>query len=281
VTQVGKVIEIRRYPVKSMLGEVIEEAAVTERGLEGDRVHGLFDPETGRVVSVKRPERWRRLFEFTASTGAGGVQVRFPDGRTYATDDPDFTAAASEFFGRPVELVTVPIPQRAIFDEAWMSELNAGAPPPGDQQPRGPEGIVDGGGSYGVDGGLFNYGAVHLLTTGAVRALAEAKPDSRFDAYRFRPNIVIDTDETGFAETGWQGRTLDVGEVTFEMEFTVPRCVMTTLAQAGLPADRDVLRTITRLNRVELIGHLYPCLGIYGKAKSSGTIRVGDTVTID
>lgn len=194
---------------------------------------------------------------------------------------PSFPQPYRHSSGRTVELVTTPIPQRAIFDEAWEGELKASAPPPGDQQLRGREGIVDGGGSYGVDGGLFNYGAVHLLTTGAVRTLASAAPDSRFDAHRFRPNVVIDTDEDGFMETDWQGRMVHVGEVTFEMEFTVPRCVMTTLAQGDLPVDRDVLRTITRLNRVELIGHLYPCLGIYGKAVQPGTIRVGDVVTIE
>jgi len=281
MAKVGTVIEIRRYPVKSMLGEVISEAEVTERGLTGDRVHGLFDPDTQRIVSVKRPKRWSKLFEFTASTGPAGTEVTFPDGRSYSAADPEISAALSTFFGRTVELVKTPIPQRAIFDEAWMGALNDNAPPPGDQQPRGEEGIVDGGGSYGVEGGLFNYGAVHLLTTGAVRALSHAAPDSRFDAHRFRPNVVIDTDEDGFVETSWQGRMLHVGEVTFEMEFTVPRCVMTTLAQDDLPADPDVLRTITRLNRVELIGHLYPCLGIYGRAVGEGIIRRGDVVTID
>lgn len=121
---VGKVIEIRRFPVKSMLGEVVPETAVTERGLEGDRVHGLLDPETKRVISVKRPKRWSRIFELTAATTAEGVVVSFPDGRVFGIEHADLPAALTEFFGRPVELVRVPIPQRAIFDEAWMDELN-------------------------------------------------------------------------------------------------------------------------------------------------------------
>jgi hypothetical protein len=280
MAQVGTVVELRRYPVKSMLGEVIGEASVSGRGLAGDRAYGLVDRETGRVVSVKRPRRWGRIFELTAVTGPSGVRVSFVDGRSFAADDPALDRALSEFFGREVELVTVPIPGRAIFDEAWMGELKGGAPPPGDQEPVGEEGIIDGGGSYGVEGGMFNYGAVHLLTTGAVRALEAASPGTRFDPHRFRPNVVIDTDEDGFAETSWQGHTVRVGDVEFDMEFTVPRCVMTTMAQDDLPADPDVLRTITRVNRVELIGHLYPCLGIYGKPRQGGTIRVGDPVTV-
>lgn len=281
MTRIGTVIELRRYPVKSMLGEAVDLVGVSERGLDGDRRYGLFDPETRRIVSVKRPKRWGRLFALAASTGPEGVRVTFPHGVSHHIGDPALRVALSEFFGRRVELVTAPIHQRAIFDETWAGDLKDGAPPPGEQTPRGDEDIVDGGGSYGVDGGLFNYGAVHLLTTGAVRALAESSPDSRFDPHRFRPNIVIDTPQTGFLETAWQGRRLQVGEVAFEMEFTVPRCVMTTLSQGDLPSDPGVLRTITKLNRVELIGHMYPCLGIYGKPAAPGTLRVGDPVILE
>lgn len=143
------------------------------------------------------------------------------------------------------------------------------------------EETIDGGGSYGVPGGLFNFGAVHLVTTGALRALGAARPQSRFDAHRFRPNVVIDTEAEGFLETGWQDRTMTIGDVTFRTQFTVPRCVMTVQAQGDLPADRDVLRTITKLNRVELLGEKYPCLGLYAQPVGQGTVRVGDPVSVE
>ena len=143
------------------------------------------------------------------------------------------------------------------------------------------EETADGGGSYGVTGGLFNFGALHIVTTGTVRALTAAKPDSRFDAHRFRPNIVVDTPETGFLETGWQNRTLRIGNVSLQTSFTVPRCVMTIQAQGDLPTDRDVLHTITRVNKVGLLGENYPCVGIYAHATLPGTIHTGDPVFLD
>jgi MOSC N-terminal beta barrel domain len=64
--QVGTVESIRRYPVKSMLGEVVDSASVSRRGLDGDRAYALIDENTGKVVSVKYPKRWGRMFELAA-----------------------------------------------------------------------------------------------------------------------------------------------------------------------------------------------------------------------
>jgi hypothetical protein len=50
---------------------------------------------------------------------------------------------------------------------------------------------------------------------------------------------------------------------------------VTVQTQDDLPADRQVLRTITQLNQVELLGERYPCVGIYAEVADGGaTIRV-------
>src|SRR5437763_13487537 len=85
---VGMVSELRRYPVKSMLGEQLQRAPITARGVTGDRAYALVDDETGKVVSVKRPKRWGRMFELRASTDGEVVRVSFPDGADFAIDDP-------------------------------------------------------------------------------------------------------------------------------------------------------------------------------------------------
>ena len=41
----GTVASLWRYPVKSMLGEELNSAQVTEGGLLGDRAYALFDPD--------------------------------------------------------------------------------------------------------------------------------------------------------------------------------------------------------------------------------------------
>lgn len=282
VGHVGVVTEVRRYPVKSMLGETLREAIVTERGVDGDRIYALHDPEENKIVSVKRPKRWGRMFELTATTDDGIVHIRWPSGKRTAIDDAELSALLSAFFGRTVSIVSSPF-DGAFFDETWESGLKGGAAPYGGMPSRdedGDETIVNGG-SWDVPGGFFNFGAIHIVTTSTVRALTAANASSRFDAHRFRPNIVVDTREDGFVETDWQDRTLVVGDVELGVTFTVPRCVMTIQAQGDLPADRDVLRTITRVNQVpHRRGGVYPCVGVYAKVRVDGTIRVGDRVTL-
>jgi uncharacterized protein YcbX len=50
---VGTIAELWRFPVKSMLGEMLDEAELTEHGLVGDRAYALIDGETGKVVAQR------------------------------------------------------------------------------------------------------------------------------------------------------------------------------------------------------------------------------------
>jgi uncharacterized protein YcbX len=281
-----RVSELRRYPVKSMAGEQLDTVDVTERGFAHDRRYGLVDVETGKVVSAKRPKRWARLLEVTAR-GDGDRVVVDLDGDVLAIDDPDLPARLSSFLGREVAVLSEP-PPGALFEEAWEADLKGGIDPflgniavaeeDGDiiQVPVS-EGMRD----FGAAAGFYEFGAVHLVTTSTLRALAAAAPGSDFHPERFRPNIVIETDDEGFLETGWQDKVVRVGDITMDLQFTVPRCVMTTLAQAGLPADRDVLRAITNVNRVEVLGTIAPCVGVYARPRGDGTIRLGDEVHVE
>ena len=290
MTIVGAVSSLMRYPVKSMLGEELAVVDVSPGGVRGDRAYALVDEETGKVVSVKRPRRWGRIFELGATTSGGagrreggGVTVAFPDGRQVGIDDAALPGLLSDFFGRSVSIATVP-PPGATFDEAWVRELKDEAGPYFDVPSRVEEGdeVVDAGTFMSGLGNFFNFGAVHVVTTSTLRRLAELAPDSRIDARRFRPNIVVDTEDDGFVETAWQGRALRVGPVELTVSFTVPRCVMTTLPQADLPADPDVLRTITRHNAVDTFstGVAYPCVGVYADVTVAGRVAAGDTVAV-
>jgi uncharacterized protein YcbX len=281
---VGSVSSIARYPVKSMLGEVLSAVEVLASGLAGDRAYALVDDETGKVVSVKRPRRWGRIFELTAATEPGGsVAVRFPDGSRCAIDDAGLPGKLGALFGRPVSVATEP-PADASFDELWVRDLKEGVEPyfgAGSRTEDGEE-LVDGGGFMSALGSFSNFGAVHLVTTGTMRALAELAPGSSFDPARFRPNIVVDTSDEGFVETAWQGRELCIGGARLAVSFTVPRCVMTTLPQGDLPADPDVLRTITKHNAVDTLGTgvPYPCVGVYADVVTPGTVTAGDPVRL-
>lgn len=54
---VGSVVSLWRYPVKSMMGEELNTAEVTDRGLVGDRAYALRDPSNGKILSAKNPRK--------------------------------------------------------------------------------------------------------------------------------------------------------------------------------------------------------------------------------
>ena len=280
---VGVTAAIYRYPVKSMLGEELDAAVIEPRGLAGDRAYALIDHETGRIVSVKRPNRWSRIFELCAFTD-GGVWVRFPGGGTLSIDDTSLTARLQQFFGRAVSISSSP-PRDAHFDEVWVRELKDGVGPYFGRPSRFEDGdeIVAAGSSMGTDGNFFNDSPIHLVTTSSLRAFSEAAPGSRFEAKRFRPNLVLDTRDSGFLENEWRGRVLNIGSATLEVTIVVPRCVMTTLAQADLPHDPNVLKTITASNAIDALstGTRYPCAGAYAKVLRPGMVQEGDAATLE
>lgn len=284
LTTVGTVSDLRRYPVKSMLGEQLQRARLTEKGIDGDRTYALVDDETAKVISVKRPRRWGRIFELTASTADDGVRVSFPDGTTFAIDDPRLTAGLREFFGRSVSVATTPPPNFG-YDEVWAADLKEGAPPYPGAASEVIEGeqFIDGGGFMRAQGNFFDFGAVHVITTASTKQLGAYAPESRFDPHRFRPNIVVDTPDCGFIENAWQGWSLAIGDVRLTVGIPVPRCVMTTLAQGDLPTDRNVLRTIAKHNGVDFmsVGTPYPCVGVYADVTTPGEIALGDEVLLD
>src|ERR1700694_38001 len=53
---VGTVRTLRRFPVKSMLGEQVDVVDVGEGGIVGDRAYAVRDRQTGKVASAKNPK---------------------------------------------------------------------------------------------------------------------------------------------------------------------------------------------------------------------------------
>jgi uncharacterized protein YcbX len=104
---VGSVAGIRRYPVKSLVGEELTEAQVDARGLVGDRLWSVRDQD-GKFGSGKSTRRFRRmdgLLDLSAKyDGAEVPVVTFPDGASFRGDDPAVHAALSTYVGREVTL---------------------------------------------------------------------------------------------------------------------------------------------------------------------------------
>lgn len=281
-----------RYPVKSMLGESLSRATVTERGILGDRAYAVLDTETNMVASAKVPKRWAAILGFSAryvSEPVAGaepppVEITFPDGTTRRSDSDGIDEALSDVFGRNVTLITTPR-EGTAFEELWP-EINGLAPDQfiadttGRREVSG-EAIstLDLAAAATVPGTFFDLSTLHVLTEATLDTLRGLAPDASFDVRRYRPNIVLGGEPEGFVENDWPGTSTAIGGSRVQFSFATMRCVMTTLGQGDLPADADTLRTIAKNNRIEIpqVGGVWACAGVYAEVAEAGEIAVGDT----
>jgi hypothetical protein len=271
----GTVAVLRRYPVKSMLGEELRACEVTRRGLAGDRVLGLVHRETGKVASAKNPRLWRSLLKLAAVSGPG-VKIAFPDGTTMASTDPGIDDALSEFLGRTVTLTATPPPE-ATLDRADPEQVLR----------DGIEVTVHAElihlGDAAPEGTFFDFAPLHLLTTSTLDRIAELSPRGAVELARYRPNVVIRTTAPGFAENDWNGRELRIGrELTIRVLARTPRCAIPTLEHGNLSRDVDALRVLAAHNRVTALEGLgpQPCAGVYAQVLRPGRVQVNDVVCL-
>jgi uncharacterized protein len=264
-----RVESLRRYPVKSMLGEAVESLYVDERGAAGDRRLALVDTATGHVASAKQARLWRGLLKCTAHGGTGGVSIGLPDGTTVDADDPDVDERLSRLLGRAVRLVskrpdgaTVERPDPEQLLEFGLDAEVAGR-------------ILEIG--LGTPGESFTDDApLHAITTATLEHIG-------VEALRYRPNLVIATppDCPPYVENDWIEREFSIGEVRLLGGELTPRCVVPTLEHGPLPKAPQALRTPAAENRLEAGScGVAACAGIYFRATTSGIIRVGDEVTL-
>jgi uncharacterized protein len=265
---IGQVGALRRYPVKSMLGEALHEAVVVEGGVEGDRTLALLDTATGRVATAKHPRLWRALLGFTATREGAGVRITLPDGRSVGAGDEGIDELLSETLGRTVVL-SATRPAGATVER----------PDPEDVLADGVEAEVP----YetleiaqGTTGGNFvDYAPVHLITTATLERIGT-------EAVRYRPNVVVTTPSgTPYAENDWVGREIIIGEVRLRGILPTPRCSVPTLEHGPLPRATHAVRIPLTENRVEVPGFgVLPCAGVYAEVVRGGVVREGDAVVL-
>ncbi|MFI1767785.1 MOSC domain-containing protein [Streptomyces sp. NPDC020800] len=275
----GTVTEIRRYPVKSMLGEALPSVMVTHAGVSGDRTHAVLD-RSGAIGSAKHPRKWDKLLSCRSRVADGGVEVELPGRAPLTAGDPELDAGLSELLGRPVT-VSASAPADSALERA-VPEYEGGLP----DLVRATASVDGTGEKITVGrvspGTFFDFGRVHLVTTSSLARLRAVCPSGDFDARRFRPNLVVDTgEEPAFAEDGWQGRRLRVGKALFRVLVPTPRCVVPTLSHDELKADPDIMRVIAREHRVPVfdLGRL-ACFGVYLDVLEPGPVRLGDSITV-
>jgi uncharacterized protein YcbX len=271
--EAGSVVGLWRYPVKSMMGEELNAAEVTDRGLVGDRQFAVVDASTGKVAGAKNPRKWGNFFDFRAAyveppergSKLPAVRLTLPDGTVVTSEQLDLAQVLSRALGREVSFADAQHDGESLgaqAEEYWpdMEGLDYRDTVTEWELPAGT---------------FFDLAVVHLLTTATIERLRALYPEGRFEVRRFRPNIVVATrpDRQGFVENDWIGHTLAIGdEVRLRITGPCPRCVMTTLPQGDLPKDAGILRAAAQNNQANV--------GVYADVVKGGTVRRGDDVMV-
>lgn len=281
---VGTVREIWRYPVKSMVGERLERTQLGELGVPGDRGWALRDDDAGEVRGGKKlpallgcRARYRREPDVA---GIAHADIELPSGDRTATDDPEVSARLSALVGRRVTLwPRRPAEDREHYKRVLPDDLEGDLREVFGRLPDEPLPNLE---VFPPElfeytsplGTYFDAYPLHVLTTASLATLGRGAPVERFDARRFRPNLLVEStpDATGLPEGDWAGRELRAGGIRLRVEMPTVRCSMVMRAQPGLAADTEVLRTIVREGAQNL--------GAYATVVAPGAIAVGDAVEL-
>lgn len=269
-----------RYPVKSMMGEELNSAIITNNGILGDRSYALLDLETNKIVSAKNPKKWPEIFSFharyievpTLENIIPPVWITLPDGNIIRSDQADAEQLLSLVLKRTISLSNK-AEQHASLEQYWPEFEGKNT----EISNEAISGAAD-------EGSFFDYASLHILTTASLTKLQQLYPEGHLEARRFRPNLIIATppEQTGFVENDWVGKTLSIGDVKLLITDPCPRCVMPTLAQGDLAKDAKILRTIAENTvHVPFADKALPSVGVYAKVIQTGVIRRGSIVIIE
>jgi hypothetical protein len=231
--EVGRVASLWRYPVKSMAAEPLDEVDVSWHGLAGDR-------------------RWAFVRDGMERSGFPWFTIRErSDMWRYRPVllDP----------GRPNSsptIVRTPVGRDLdVVDPALAEELGPGVR------------VIK------QNRGVFDASPLSLTTTQTVTALG-ALIGTDLDPRRFRPNLLVEAaDGEPFAEDGWVGSVLQIGEARMRVDLRDERCVVVNVDPTTSQRDPAILRAIASEREA--------CLGVYGSTVTPGRVALGDPVLLD
>ena len=283
---VGRIHELWRHPVKSMMGERIQSAELGTNGIPGDRAWAVRDEERGGIRGAKKiPALMRCAARYLEEPAFGRVpapEITLPDGARLRASDSAAAERVSSALGQKVTLWP-------LLPAEELEHYRRGAPTHQDVDQemraifgRTPDEPLPDFSKFSAEvfefesppGTYFDAFPVLLLTDATLRRLQQLAPASKVDVRRFRPNLVVATPDgvADFVELGWVGKRLRIGEAEIEIAMACPRCVMITHGFADLPKDSGLMRTVVREANQNV--------GVYVRVERPGRITVGDSVEL-
>jgi uncharacterized protein len=201
---VGTVREIRRFPVKSILGESLSSISIDKRGLFGDRLWAIKN-RSGKFGSGKTTRRFQQmngLFNYKARYEGTALVLTMPDGTDYRCGDAAVNEALTKQLGFQVTLAK----------EESISH--------------------------------FDEGPISLITTSSLRILSqelgEPVDPRRFRANLLIDTELTESLEKDWVDR----RIKVGPEVILRVVAPLERCVMVNNSQEELKQDNRVLKNI-------------------------------------
>jgi uncharacterized protein len=241
---IGTVQLVRRYPVKGMAGEELNEVFVTFSGLVGDRVYAFYDPENKTDFPWMTPRIWEQMLLLQPKFVAPAVPtderpapenlrvaVTTPDGSSHDVTSETFRGHLERHFKRPIVLR---FSERSMHDARPVSILG-------------------------------------VKTLESLSTETGIAPDAR----RFRCNFLVDWRETApFFEDSLVDRRIRIGEhLLMSVVKRNVRCKVMTLDPETAEAAPHVLETVARAHESRT--------GVYAVVLHEGIVRRGDSVFVD
>lgn len=239
-----RVLELWRYPVKSLGGERLESVTVGEAGLDGDRAWGIHHADTGTVLTARRAPTLLFASARLDPAAADEVLITLPDGTETSSADSAVDAVLSGWLEREVTLMR-PGTEGSTYENPMRFDTELVEDEADWVQWQGPA-------------WSFHDSTKSMLSIVGSTTLGG------HDVRRFRTNVVVE----GGGEDALVGSTARLGDAVVEITKPIDRCVMVTRPQPGLERDLDVLKSVIRdRNNLLSVGAL---------VRSVGSVAVGD-----
>lgn len=255
---------IHLYPVKSLGGFAVNEARLTDRGLEHDRRWMLVD-EQGLFVSQREIATMACLHSTALPNG-----FRVTDIRNGTHIDLPWSLSAQEratvqVWDDRVESIVAPGAWSDWFSQRLQRLLTLVYMPDDSLRAVDP--------TYASGTTSFSDGFPYLIISQASLDALNARMAAPLPMDRFRPNLTIAGGDA-FQEDGW--RSIGIGTSRFELVKPCARCPIPTTDQRTGERGVEPLRTLATFRR----NGNKVLFGMNAMGLGSGTVRTGDAITV-
>jgi uncharacterized protein YcbX len=243
---IGHLEILRRYPVKSMSGEDLDEVYVAYTGVTGDRVFAFVDNkkagEGDNFPWHSAREQANMLLFRPRFLGAPAVSVQYPKEDAFR-----------------VEVTTPSGKTLRVDDPALLAELSA----------KGGEGVT----LRFSEKGMQDSRPLSLFALDTLQSLAE-EAGVPIDHRQFRANFYVRwTNGKPYYEDELVGRRVKIGDTLEAMVVKKdPRCVIINLDPETAQSRIEVLKTVARKHA--------GCVGVYLATLREGVVKKGDPIML-